>query len=183
MNSVISQSPTPDRAALLKVTSQACGALSTLLEDKQFHSDLFRLTETAASSHQQREQLKRELDLFNIQFLRIEEKALLAAGLEERAAKEILWSAAMFRMSIDTKFDSEQVLDSIARLRSDVCDGSQRLQAEMDSSERRSLVRKWSFRIGGVALIVVDLGSPAILAPPVATGSVLVGAAISSWTE
>lgn len=182
MNSVVSQSALPDRAALLKVTSQACGALSTLLDDKQFNTELFRLGDRAASSQRQREQLKRELDLFISQFLRVEEEWLRAAGLDERAAQDLLWSAGMFRMSLDAKLDPKQILNAIATLRSEVCDGSRRLQAEEDSAKRWAMVRKWSFRIGGVTLIAVDVGS-SLITGPVAAGSAAIGAAVAGWTE
>jgi len=182
MNAVVSQSPALDRGELIKVTSQACTALSMLLGDKQFNADLFRMGERQYVSQQQRDQLKRELDLFISQFLRVEEAWLRSAGLEERAAKEILWSAGMFRMSIDSKFDPKQILITIDKLRSEVCDGSRRLQAEEDSAKRWALARKWSFRIGGVTMIAVDVGS-SVVTGPVAAGSAAIGAAVAGWTE
>jgi hypothetical protein len=194
MSATVGQSAAPDRAALLNVTTQACNALSTLLEDKQFHQDLSRLNDQVPASRQERAQLKRDLDLFVLSFLRIEERSLRDAGLEESAAKEILWSASMFRSSIDVAAKPEYVLGTIAKLRSDVCNGSRKLQSEEDSAKRWAMVRKWSFRIGGVTLIAVDVGGAAIAAgttagttapiiAPIAAGSAAIGAAVAGWTE
>jgi hypothetical protein len=94
MSAAVAKSAVPDRASLLRVTAQACNALSTLLEDKQFHQDLSRLNDQGPASMHERAQLKRELDLFVSSFLRVEERWLRDAGLEERVAKEILWSAS-----------------------------------------------------------------------------------------
>lgn len=182
MSVIVGQSTAPDRAALLSVTAQACNALSMLLEDRQFHSDLSRLSDQVPASVKERAQLKRELDLFASSFLRVEERWLREAGLDEQAAKEILWSASMFRNSVDDDVNPEGILNVISSLRAEVCEGSRRLQSEEDSAKRWAMVRKWSFRIGGVTLIVVDVGTSAVTAP-VAAASAAIGVAIADWGE
>lgn len=182
MSATIAQSAAPERTALIRVTTQACQALSMLLEDKQFQRDLSRLNDQMPASARERAQLKRELDLFVSSFLRVEERWLREAGLEERVAKEILWSASMFRNSVDADVKPEHVLNVVSKLRADVCDGSRKLQSEEDSAKRWAMVRKWSFRIGGVTLIAVDVGTAAVTAP-VAAASAAIGAAVAGWSE
>ncbi|RQW72806.1 hypothetical protein EBB56_02235 [Halomonas sp. YLB-10] len=186
MSRIVGQSVAPDREALLRVTAQACNALSMLLEDGQFYEDLSQLDDQAPASREERDQLKRELDIFISSFMRIEEHALREAGVEERTAKEILWSASMFRNSIDADVTPEYLLEIISNLQAEVCQGARRLQSEEDSATRWATVRKWSFRIGGVTLIAVDVGGAAISAgitAPVAAGSAAIGGAIAGWSE
>jgi hypothetical protein len=137
-------------------------------------------------SRQKRKQLKRELDLFALTFLRTEEDWLRNAGLEERVTKEILWSASMFRNSVDADVTPKYVLDTIYKLKTDVCDGSRKLESEEDSAKRWAMVRKWSFRIGGAMFMVVDVAasvaSSAVTAPIVA-GSIALGAEVAQWGE
>lgn len=186
MSKIVGQSAAPDRDALLRVTAQTCNALSILLEDKQLHEDLSRLYDQVPASSGERDQLKRELDIFASSFLRIEERALRDAGVEERTAKEILWSASMFRNSIDADVTPKYLLEIISNLRAEVCQGARKLQSEEDSAKRWATVRKWSFRIGGVTLIAVDVGGAAIsagISAPVAAGSAAIGGAVAGWSE
>jgi hypothetical protein len=182
IHKAVSQSAAPDRAALLIATAAACSALTRLLEDKQFERDLLQLAERAPSSQQRRDQLRRELDLFILEFLRVEETWLREAGVDERAAKDILWSAGIFRTAVDSKIDPKHVLGVIGKLREDVCKGSRAIQDEEDSAKRWAKVRKWSFRLGGVTLIAVDIGS-SVITGPVAAGSAAIGAAVAGWPE
>ena len=115
-------------------------------------------------------------------FLRVEERWLRDAGLEERVAKEILWSASTFRNSIDAVVDPKYVLNVISKLRADICEGSRKLQVEEDGAKRWATVRKWSFRIGGVTLIAVDVSTSAVTGP-VAAASAAIGAAVAGWNE
>ena len=180
MGKVVGQSRAPDRAALLNVTSQACTVLARLLDDKNFHKDVNEAMARSQPTRQARASLKRELDQFASAFLLVEEKWLLEAGLKPAVARQILWSAATFQREIDAVVDNEPLMHSVGKLKQDVCDGANRLQKEEDAAKRWAMVRKWSYRIGGVSLIVVDLP---LTTTPAGVGSVAIGAAITAWNE
>tara|TARA_R110002012_G_scaffold219567_2_gene391005 strand:+ start:3056 stop:3685 length:630 start_codon:yes stop_codon:yes gene_type:complete len=186
MSKAVGQSAAPEIDSLLRVTAQACNALTTLLKDPQFHQDLSRLNDQVPASIEEREQLRRELYLFVSSFLHIEERALRYAGVEERTAKEILWVASTFRDAIVADVTPDQLLGSISDLQEEICQGTEILQSEKDRDRRWSIVKKWSIRIGGVTLIAVDVSSAAFsggITAPVAAGSAAIGGVVASWNE
>ena len=193
IHGVVSQTTVPTTEAMLKISLIACKNLSTLLDDKQFHVDLANLAKAAPRSKKDREQLRRELDLFAAQFLQVEEEWLRSAGLSDKATKELLWAAAMFRNAVDADLDANQVLNAIHNLRKEVCDAERKLKSVNDDAKRWAIVRKWVYRFGGVTIVVVDVvGAIAatVAAPPVgpaaatiAAGSSAIGGAVAAWTE
>ena len=104
------------------------------------------------------------------------------AGLKEGTIKEILWSASMFRNSLDDKYNPNRIIMSMDKFRSEVCEGAVALQKLRDEERRLGIVRKWAIRMAGISLIVVDV-TVASPTGPVAIGSVAIGAAVASWSE
>ena len=182
MTEVLSQSPAPDGAALLKAASQGCRALGMLLEDKAFRDDLRRLGKASAVPAKERTAWRRALDLFTLQFLGVEEKWLRDAGLDPRATRGILDAAGQLRGSIDGPVKPDQVLEAIGSLRSEICEGARKLQARDDKARQWALARKWGYRLGGVAVIVVDVAFFPVDAP-VAVGSAAIGAGMMGWSD
>lgn len=182
MSAAIGQSPTPSSQVLIQVTSEGCNALRTLLDDKQFQSDLTHLSGQAPGTQKERKEIKRELYLFVTSFLHAEEQALKKAGLSQVAIKELLWAASFFRNSLDDNFEPKRILNSIQKLKNELFKASGTLQAQQDDTKRSALVRKWVFRISGVLLIVADIPIASIN-PPVAVGSGCIGTAIASWSD
>jgi hypothetical protein len=173
-----SVSPGPDEIA--KASAEACNALKQLLLDKAFREDLDKMTQADAKTRERRTEIKRDLTLFVAAFLRPEEAALRKSGLTEEATKRILWSASLLQRALDDKHDPNRILTALDKFRDELCQGAKMIQESKNESTRRTTLQKWSFRIGGVAMIVVDLASAAPTGA-VAVGSVAIGTAIMSW--
>jgi hypothetical protein len=129
----------------------------------------------------QREALKSDLSRFVSEFLVQEEQALLHAGLSSSATKRILASASLFHNTVDAKPDPDVILNTLKKLQNDICEAAQEMSQHLDDSRAREEAEKWSFRFGGIALIVVDL---AVAAPTSggAIASVAIGTAVAGWS-
>ena len=177
-----SQSMSPSADVLAKASAEACHALTGLLKDPEFRKDLDKMDQRAPKTHEERAKLKRDLALFVGAFLRTEEEALKKAGLKKEAVKQILWSAGMLQEALDDELDLTRIITAIDKFRVEVCEAAKGIEQAQEETKRRGILRKWAFRIGGVALIVVDL-TAAALTSPVAVGSVAIGTVVMSWSE
>jgi hypothetical protein len=177
-----SRSVPPSTEDLAKASSEACFALRQLMEDREFRADLHKMTGADSKTRGERTRIKRDLSLFVAAFLRPEEEFMRKAGLKEDIIKEIIWSAAMFRNSLDDVYDPNRIIASLDSFRAHVCEEAKALQGLLDEGQRMKKLRKWVFRMGGISLIIVDV-TVAWPTGPVAIGSAAIGATIASWSE
>ena len=81
---------------------------------------------------------------------------------------------------LDDKHDPTRIISALDKFREDLCEGAKVIQQTKEDATRRATLRKWSFRIGGLAMIVVDLAATAPTGA-VSIGSVAIGTAVMSW--
>lgn len=159
-------------------SAQACSALSLLLKDEQFGSDLAKWR--GGRSIQQRKGFKRDVSLFVNAFLLPENKQLRKAGLSEESIRQISGSAAFFKDAVDANSSPKVTLDSLQRFRNDVCGASSHIHT---FEARKRAVGRWAVGLGVTAMIVFDLASTlpsaGVSAASVAIGSAGLGALIT----
>jgi len=71
-------------------------------------------------------------------------------------------------------------LNSLKKLQNDICEAAREMSRHLDDSRAREEAEKWSFRFGGIALIVVDVA----VATPTSGGaiaSIAIGAPVAGW--
>jgi hypothetical protein len=170
----------PSADDLAKALANACNTLGVLFADKDFVLALDSQRPAAANSLSEREALKSDLSRFVSEFLVQEEQALLHAGLSPAATKRILASASLFHNAVDADPDPNVTWDTLKKLQNDICEAAQEMSKHMDNSRARAEAEKWSFRFGGIALIIVDV---AVAAPTSggAIASVAIGTAVAGW--
>lgn len=164
----------------MSAAAEVCQTLKQLLEDRQFRGDLHVMAEIRGKYPKELGELRGNLSLFAQAFLTPEEQTLKNAGLREEAAKQILWSASLFRNAVEDKIDPERILSEIDTLRDEVCEAEKAIRSAQDAGQRREILATWAFRVGGIALIVVDVtgASPSGL---IAVGSAAIGTAVAGW--
>ena len=166
--------PTP--ASIEAIATTGCNALTRLLDDRLFLSDLDKLAKLPKAA-QERSELKRDLALFVSSFMRVERKTLQDAGLSDKSSESLLWAVASMRSAADRDLTTKQVVEGISSLRTELCGAAREVQAARTAGERRKLITTWAFRVGGV-LVVAANGAFASPSGGVALASVGIGSAI-----
>ena len=177
---VLGRSTFQDPKELGEACARVCHTLRELLDDKRFRDDLYRIAKREDKYSEERQQLTWNLSLFVQSFLRAEEEALKKAGLSEDAVKQIVWSASLFKNAVDDELDPTRTILAIKQLHDDVCQGEKIIRETKEQSERKRMFRNWAFRLGGIALIVVDV-TTLVPSGALTMGSVTIGTAVVEW--
>ena len=184
ITAILSESPTPSRKDLIKVSTIACDALKQLLMDQRFYEGLFAVANTMPDTAPERAKWVRDIELFNLRFLAIEQRTFERAGLDERATKSLVDALSKYRSSVSNKVDPKVMIDAMGRVKDDFCKSAVELQALEDKAVEQAqvaaLAERSAWRWKGIAVIALDVGAAAaIIVGSGPAGAVVAGPAVT----
>jgi len=194
---VLNSSPAPEVQSLTGAIDAGCIAITKLLADKLFHEEYEFVIGPSFISIARRVSTQSNLALFKSDFIDIEEQWLLESGLQSLVTQKILKLMPRLKKYFYLDPGSFDFNGYVSKLKSELCDGSQRLQTIKSVSKRRAIVDEWGVKLGGVSVVAVDVSS-ALYYPEASTfeissdptigkqrhvvhGSITMGVIISNW--
>lgn len=196
VNDLFLRSYRPNQKNLAELANIACNTLERVAVQTALLEDLRKLAYTQERYLTEYKEICERLSEFTLKFYRIEELALVKAGVEPEAARSLLERAAALRESArDSRIQPDKVWADLRELGDEAC----KLAAVLDEVplrfgrrlRARRRLKKITYAIGGVVLIGVDaaaaVGSVGLSAAATAVsgglGSGLVGAAVTIETD
>jgi hypothetical protein len=158
-----------------KIAKIACGALTELIEDKDFSAVVNEFTGTALKGHEADvKKLIGDLASFSREFRRTEVDFLKSAGYKPPAIGEAVWLMALQRNKVDLNAVSAQhIATKIKDFQSTVCNLKNEIVYQNDRAavQRETIWIVWGFF--GIVVIATDTGVAAFTA---GGGAVVAGA-------
>jgi hypothetical protein len=169
--------PTPGN--LWKASIVGCRALEVMADDKEFFEQLHAAVNASAALSEDMKKVFDDLSRFD-DFLRVEARCLIDAGLEPAQVKRLLQEAREVRhLTRDGSIDPGAIKVGLSKLRNETCNMAEQLgrivAAQEQSGVTRERLRKVAMGVGGITIVGVNAAAAGTLGQVYAATSILLG--------